>query len=676
MMEDACCKLAPIIGERATRLYQAWLVEDRHGRVELEQMAQALLYKHVLGPLSKRVIALPPPPQGRVDGSFPIGVVHYDGQDFGGFGLFAQEMMAHMLIAGMSGSGKSTLLARIILDHLAQSRPVWAFDFKRDYRSLLSKTKGLRVFTVGRDVAPLLLNPLIPPPGVTPEQWDSVLIESITHAYFAGEGVEHLLYKAIAQAREHVRERAPLLRDVLAIAQRMPTRGRAAQWHDSTLRALHSLCRGNIGNQLNATHPSNLAELMEQSIIFEMDALDTPTRTFLAQLLIMYVIMYRLANNQRGVWRQTIITDEAHNLFLARQNHHARRESHLETALRTARDSGTSLILADQCPAMLSHTVLANTHTTVALNLKYEPDIKTTSNTLLLNQRTGEHHYLSQLPTGHAIVRIANRHHKPFLIRIPNLHLDKTTITDAHVSEHDRSGRIPADSTPTSKNKDHQTNPQEQLQLKRADSADSTTQNSSQGKRAANKALLQTDKITSNARALLHDLKNYPHDSLTKRYARLGLSARAGTKATRELEHAKLVTKTTIQHGNARLAILTPTTTKPPSHGGPEHTYWIHHTKTLLERAGWTTSIEHPIPGGRIDILATKNNTKIPIEIETGKSNWQANIKRLQQNGYKQAIIIATNQDTFDRINKTLTTLNVELQIRIIRFHRKYNRRA
>jgi hypothetical protein len=58
-------------------------------------------------------------------------------------------------------------------------KPFLVFDWKRNYRDLLTlpEFSELHVFTVGRSVAPVRFNPLIPPPGPLATVWPKKLIE-------------------------------------------------------------------------------------------------------------------------------------------------------------------------------------------------------------------------------------------------------------------------------------------------------------------------------------------------------------------------------------------------------------------------------------------------------------------------------------------------------------------
>jgi hypothetical protein len=86
-----------------------------------------------------------------------------------------------------------------ILQTLVQhQKPFLVFDWKRNYRDLLTRPefRHVEVYTIGRNIAPLTFNPLIPPAGTDPKTWLKKLNEVIAHAYCLGNGVLFLLQQA------------------------------------------------------------------------------------------------------------------------------------------------------------------------------------------------------------------------------------------------------------------------------------------------------------------------------------------------------------------------------------------------------------------------------------------------------------------------------------------------
>ena len=63
----------------------------------------------------------------------------------------------------------------------AARQPFLVFDWKRNYRDLLALPgyEDIAVYTVGRSIAPLSFNPLIPPPETPPRTWLKKLISVV-----------------------------------------------------------------------------------------------------------------------------------------------------------------------------------------------------------------------------------------------------------------------------------------------------------------------------------------------------------------------------------------------------------------------------------------------------------------------------------------------------------------
>jgi predicted RecB family endonuclease len=55
-----------------------------------------------------------------------------------------------------------------------------------------------------------------------------------------------------------------------------------------------------------------------------------------------------------------------------------------------------------------------------------------------------------------------------------------------------------------------------------------------------------------------------------------------------------------------------------------------------------------------VDVVATKDNEKIAIEIETGKSDFIRNIQQDLAAKYSKVLVVATDKNAFEKIEKGL----------------------
>lgn len=194
-----CRRLRPILGPRMDEVFTAYCAEDPDGKQQLETYLELLSAKHLPQGLDDSEPGLIPPSQEQAQGEYPIGQVSYSGKSLYPFGLRENEWIQHMAILGRSGSGKTNIGFSILQTLVQHQKPFLVFDWKRNYRDLLTRPefRHVEVCTIGRNIAPLTFNPLIPPAGTDPKTWLKKLNEVIAHAYCLGNGVLFLLQQAV-----------------------------------------------------------------------------------------------------------------------------------------------------------------------------------------------------------------------------------------------------------------------------------------------------------------------------------------------------------------------------------------------------------------------------------------------------------------------------------------------
>ena len=192
-------------------------------------------------------------------------------------------------------------MALLIRELVRHQKPFLIFDWKRNYRDLLAGPEPvpLEVYTVGRRVRPLHFNPLIPPPGTDAKIWLKKLIEIISHAYYLGEGVMFMLQEALDHVYQahhcyDVPDRYPTMQDVLDHVLTVSVRGRKALWLDSTLRALQSLCFGQISDVINVSCNDSLLDLLNKNVCLELNALAHAEKVFFIETLMVWIHHFRM----------------------------------------------------------------------------------------------------------------------------------------------------------------------------------------------------------------------------------------------------------------------------------------------------------------------------------------------------------------------------------------------
>ena len=245
-VQELCRKLKPVLGRKVDGLWHAYLADpDADGKADIEQTLELLAAKHLGTDYQPDRSPFPPPAKEFAEsGDVPIGRISYGQRELYPFHLKSARLKEHILIAGRSGSGKTNLTFVLMQGIMARGIRVVALDWKRGYRDLLVLRSDLRVYTIGRNVAPFRFNPLIPPQGCEPGTWIKLIVDVIASAYLGGEGVISLLVSGL----HHLYEQAgvfvgqpkhwPTIVDLLAWLRTVKLRGRAAMWQASAERIL------------------------------------------------------------------------------------------------------------------------------------------------------------------------------------------------------------------------------------------------------------------------------------------------------------------------------------------------------------------------------------------------------------------------------------------------------
>jgi hypothetical protein len=515
-IRQLCLRLRPILGVRMDQVYTAYLAEDADGREQIEHYLELLAAKHIPQSLGQEEAELIPPSQEQAQGEYPIGQVLYSGKHLYPFGLRENEWIQHMAILGRSGSGKTNIGFSILKTLVQHHKPFLVFDWKRNYRDLLAgpEFRAVEVYTIGRNIAPLTFNPLIPPAGTDPKTWLKKLNEVIAHAYCLGNGVLYLLQQAVdavyeeAGVYENLVQSWPTFQDVLTKARTMDTRGREAGWLSSTLRALSSLCFGGMGDLLNSSSNRSIDHILDGNVILELDGLSQADKTFFVQACLLYLHHKKMAENVRERFDRCILIEEAHHILSGQRTSLTGAESVMDTTYREIREFGVSLVLLDQMPSKLSGFALANSYATICMSMSNRADINAMSGALLLD--TGKD-VLGTLEVGQAVVKLQGRIPRPFLISIPEFRIEKGRVTDDQIREYMK---------------------------------DKVSQSGAEYPAAEEEELIENDggsPVNGLEIDFLKDVTNHPDSGVAARYKRLGLSGRQGQKLKTSLLEQGLI---------------------------------------------------------------------------------------------------------------------------------------
>jgi len=516
-VRELCRLLKPLIGKQAERIWLAYVAEDENGKKQIEDYLELLSAKHFLSSLDSDSAALVPPEKQAADGEYVLGNVTYNNKELHPFGLRENEWIQHVGVFGRSGAGKTNLGFLLVQQLLAKKKPVLIFDWKRNYRDLLALPGfgNVAVYTIGRAVSPLSFNPLIPPAQTNPKTWLKKLISVVAHAYMLGNGVLYILQEVLDEVYEQAGvyagkvEKWPTFRDVFEILKHKETSGREAGWLSSALRALSSLCFGEMDTLVNQGN-DNLEELLSRPVILELDALTQSDKVFFVQALLLWVHHFRMSEPTREQFKHAIVIEEAHHILSDERRSLLGGQSVMEITFREIREFGEAMIILDQHPSQISIPALGNTYCTICFNLKHRTDVNAMAQAMLL--KDDEKDILGSLQIGQAVVRLQGRVVRPFMISVPEFTINKGILTDTKLISHmtclgllsSRNHKVSRPATPAGGNS--QPSPEQ---------------------------------------AFLADVAEFPDSGVAERYKRLGLSVRQGQKLKDKLAAEKLIQEQT-----------------------------------------------------------------------------------------------------------------------------------
>lgn len=446
--EDICQKLKPVFGEKIDRLHLKYrMAQSRDEKMEIEQAIDALYHKYLNSSFLSEKILLEPPKEHQVTGDFPLGIVSYADSELYPFSLREQDMVRHACITGMSGSGKTNLAFHILGNMILKDKKMIVFDWKNSFRSLMLMDDKLQCFTIGNNRISNLfkININEPPKGVSPKEWINTLCDLVSECFFTSHGVHKLLSEALDSAFKDFGVYAGSnnyptwyqIKDRLEQKERENKKGhgRESEWLASALRIAHSMTFGDFGDAVNYKGPmkSKVDDLFEKRTIFELNSLNIHEKKFFCEYLLTYIYKHKKSSpySITDKFEFAIIVDEAHNIFL-KDKANFMKETVTEMIYREVREYGISLICLDQHISKLSDVVAGNSACNIAFQQTLPQDIEATSGMMQMRENK---RYFSMLPVGHAIVRLVERFHQPFLIKVPLVGLKKKIVGDEIVAE-------------------------------------------------------------------------------------------------------------------------------------------------------------------------------------------------------------------------------------------------
>jgi len=645
-IEELCKKLKPIIGEKADTLWYLYLAEDEKNRkilaLDIEIIAEKLLKKDSL---TNHEILLTPPSVTDASGSFLVGDVVYNRKKLHSLYLQPDDFIKQIGIFAITGEGKTNLAFLLALQLLKSKTPFMVVDWKRSWRNLLSlrdkhpELKDIQVYTIGRDVLLFFCNPFRPPPGSDRELWISTIAEVLEKSHLSGPGVAYYLNRIFPKLfRGLSGDFYPNFFDGVKELEKITARDREFRWKQTALRICHSFTQGSVSKVFNTRNPIHIESLLDKPVIFELDLeMPKPLRIFFSEIILRWIHLYRLSQGETEKLRHVLFLEEAHNLFTETGIY--KESNSLENVYREIRAFGQGIVSITQHPSLLPIYLLGNCHTQIYLGLQHADDIRTARKSLFL--KYDEESYLNMLKVGECIIKIKNRI-EPCLVKTPLVPVKKGAITDAWLKEN--TPRFLSQTT----NGIGDYNPG-YLQ-----------HDNKRGKGNGKYRKIGTD-IQS---GLLVDIFLYPMSGITQRYKRLKLNPKYGNTIKNLLISQGLIQPRNIITGKGWITLVDLTQKgrivlrdlgyeEKFISEGIVHKFWKHKISEYYWKKNLEVLVEKNI-NGRPDIIVCNGDKKTAVEIETGKSNFIANILRALEAGFDEIITVATNRDVEEKIRLEL----------------------
>ncbi len=644
-IEKVAAKLKPLMPERVSKLMKSRELSDPDLKSLIEKQIISLAYQKLGDFHSKILLSLPP--EKKAKGSINLGTIIYDKEKWP-LGISTNEFTQNMAILGRSGAGKTNATFYILNQLIEKNIPFIFMDWKRTVRHLIPNFKNkLNIYTPGRSLVKFPFNPFVVPPGIESNVYVNQLVDVMSQAFTLGDGSRSILRKAIASIYNQS-NLCPTVVDIITELQKVPDTGRMGGWKVTAMRALESLEFAELSSNDRISQQQLAEKMLNENTVIELDALSGESKKFLIPILSLWLYYVRLNSPEREKLKLVIFIEEAHHVLHKRAQ--TSNETILEMLFRQCRELGIAIVVIDQHPHLLSSAAMGNTYTSIFLNQKDPSDINKAAAVCLLDN--DEKKYFSMLPVGQAIVKIQDRWTSPMHIQMPLINVRKGLITDAILARY--SAINSEKTTGSSRNTPLLPNNYPMFNtvfphIPRVPLLD---------------IALNTD-----AFKLLSDILAFPNDGVKARYKRLNLSIGKGNRLKQHLLDQAWLESQTIDIGQTRKTCLRLTKqaqkalnidTTNPQHGSISHEYWKRFYAHRFQEQGYKVEFEVSRKTiGRVDVIASKENQKIAIEIETGKSNFIRNIQQDLLAKYDKIMVVATDKSAFDKIEKELANVGL-----------------
>ena len=342
------------------------------------------------------------------------------------FGAPLKGFTRHSLVVGMPGTGKTTFSVNLLLQFYKRGIPFLAIEpTKSEYRAMIDAVPELQVFTPGKNsVVPFIINPFLPPEGITLETFKPSLVSAFKAAFSMPSPLDILFANAIDACyvkhgwRGYSKQGDPgtqlfgLHEFVMTFREIIRNSNYSAESKGNMESAgvfrLMNLVIQN-GNIYDTEKSVPLYDLLRKPTIIELNAIDNQEQKALIMALLLINIILFTKHNQAGDGnlKNILLIDEAHVLLGGgTQTQEGAAEAGastvraLQNMIVEIRSYGTGIIIADQSPQKVTKEIVGNTDVKVMFQLVQVEDKNIIAASSNMNENDADQ--LSRLNTGEA----------------------------------------------------------------------------------------------------------------------------------------------------------------------------------------------------------------------------------------------------------------------------------
>lgn len=361
------------------------------------------------------------------EGNIHIGNLSVRGQTKK-IGVPPVEFSRHALIVGMPGTGKTTFSVNVLLQMYRKNIPFLAIEpTKTEYRAMIDAIPDLQIFTPGKsDIVPYILNPFIPPEGITLEVFKPSLFSAFRVAFSMPSPLDILFSRAIDECymkygwRNYSRQGDPEakpfgLHEFVIVFRKIIDNSSYSNESKNNMRSAGVFRLMNLivqgGSVYDNINTVPVSDILSRPTVIELNAIESYEQKslFMALLLIQIVLYTKHMHKGDGILKNVILIDEAHVLLgggsspVQEGSPDAGRSAvhTLQNMIAEIRSYGTGIIISDQSPQKVTKEIVGNTDIKVVFQLVQSEDREMMAKAMNMD---GSDAMISRLRTGEAIV--------------------------------------------------------------------------------------------------------------------------------------------------------------------------------------------------------------------------------------------------------------------------------